>query len=101
MGRVTVATTDEVLQDGVHALPPRERMSAPARMLRDCCAVTPRAPIIQREFGLMEGTLDRWKSEGMPDEWPFPDDPPAVQSCISRADARGSCRSATRTSASG
>jgi uroporphyrinogen decarboxylase len=62
--------------DGVHALPPRDRMSEAARMVRDCYAITPDAPIVQREFGFMEGTLDRWRSEGMPDPPPFADDPP-------------------------
>ncbi|MFW6212611.1 MAG: uroporphyrinogen decarboxylase family protein [Spirochaetota bacterium] len=64
-------------RDGIHALPPREKISEPARMIRECYAITPGAPIFQREFGFMEGTKDRWRSEGMPDPWPFPDDPEA------------------------
>lgn len=52
-------------------------MSEPARRLRDVYAITPGAPLIQTEFGFMEGTLDRFRREGMPDPPPFDFDPSA------------------------
>jgi len=42
---------------------PREEMSAPARKLRDFYAITPDAPIVQREFGFY--CLERWYEEGL------------------------------------
>lgn len=50
--------------DGVHALPPRERMTESARKLRDAYAVTPGAPFFRREFGYFG--LERWYEEGLP-----------------------------------
>jgi uroporphyrinogen decarboxylase len=41
-------------------------MAAPARKLRDTYAITPGAPLVRREFGYMEGLLDRWRAEGLP-----------------------------------
>jgi len=53
--------------DGVHALPPRDAWSPAARKRRDIYAITPDAPLLQSEFGFMEGTLQRWREEGMTD----------------------------------
>ena len=61
--------------DGVQVLPPRDQMSDAARTIRDIYAITPGAPIPIHEFGFMEGTQDRWRAEGMPDDPPFTDDP--------------------------
>ena len=55
-----------VLQDGIHALLPRERMSAAARHLRDTYARTPGIPFVKREFGFY--CLDRWQEQGMPQD---------------------------------
>jgi len=52
------------VQDGVHALVPRERMTESARKLRDTYAVTPGAPFFRREFGYF--CLERWHEEGLP-----------------------------------
>ena len=54
--------------DGVHALVPRDRMSESARKMRDIYAITPGAPIHHEEFGFMEGTPERWREEGMPQD---------------------------------
>jgi len=51
--------------DGIHAMVPRERMDPGARKLRDTYERVPGAPLYQREFGYMEGTLDRWRAEGL------------------------------------
>jgi uroporphyrinogen decarboxylase len=48
--------------DGVRAMVPRERMSAPARKLRDAYARVPGAPLYRREFGFY--VMDSWKREG-------------------------------------
>ena len=53
-------------QDGVHAMVPREKMSEPARKLRDTYAITPGAPIVKREFGYY--CLEEWKQQGMPED---------------------------------
>lgn len=64
--------------DGVHAMVPRERMSDPARKLRDTYAITPGAPLYRREFGYY--CLEEWKAQGMPQDVPlellFDYDPP-------------------------
>ncbi len=57
--------TDAPPADGIHAMLPREKMDLAARKLRDTYAITPGAPLVQREFGFMEGTLDRWRAEGL------------------------------------
>jgi uroporphyrinogen decarboxylase len=49
--------------DGIRAMVPPERMSAAARKWRDIYALTPGAPIVQREFGFY--CLDRWYAEGL------------------------------------
>ena len=49
-------------QDGIHDLLPRERMTPTARKLRDTYAITPGAPLFQREFGYM--CLKGWMDEG-------------------------------------
>lgn len=64
--------------DGIHSLVPRDRMSPGARKLRDTYALTPGAPLYQKEFGYF--SLERWKTEGMPQEVPLAElfgfDPP-------------------------
>ena len=60
----------DVTGNGVDAMVPRERMCDGARRLRDTYAITPGAPLYRREFGLMEGTLERWQQEGMPQDVP-------------------------------
>lgn len=49
-------------------LPP-ENMTDAARKLRDVYAVTPGAPIFQREFGFY--CLEQWKEQGMPQDVPL------------------------------
>jgi hypothetical protein len=49
--------------DGIHAMLPRELMHPAARKLRDTYAITPGAPIIQREFGFY--CLERWYEQGL------------------------------------
>ncbi len=53
--------------DGIHALVPRDQMSPAARKRRDTYALTPDAPLLRQEFGFMEGTLEAWKKQGMPE----------------------------------
>ena len=60
-----------VAADGVHALVPREQMTPAARKLRDTYARVPGIPLYRREFWLMPGTLERWKTEGMPQDVPW------------------------------
>ena len=52
------------LEDGVHAMVPRDKMCMAARKLRDTYAVTPGAPFVKREFGFY--CLERWYEEGLP-----------------------------------
>ncbi len=54
----------DVLQDGVHALPPRDQMCESARKLRDTYAITPGIPLFKREFGYY--CLEEWQEQGMP-----------------------------------
>lgn len=54
----------EAAAEGVHAPVPRERMTPPARKLRDTYARTPGAPLFRREFGFY--CLDRWIEQGLP-----------------------------------
>ena len=49
--------------DGIHALPPRERMTPCAIKRRDLYARKPGAPFLHREFWLMSVTMDRWQRE--------------------------------------
>jgi len=53
-----------VLRDGVHALPVYEAMCDSARKLRDIYAITPGAPFLRREFGFF--SLERWREQGLP-----------------------------------
>ncbi len=68
------------IEDGIHAMLPREKMAESARKLRDTYAITPGAPLFRREFGFF--TLERWKEEGMPQDVPldelFEYDPPGA-----------------------
>lgn len=52
------------LQDGVHGMVPRDRMSHGARKLRDTYAITPGAPLYRREFGFF--CIEAWRSQGLP-----------------------------------
>jgi len=53
---------NELSQDGVHSMVPRDKMSPAARKIRDTYAITPGAPFLQKEFGFY--CLDRWIGEG-------------------------------------
>jgi len=53
---------EEKLQDGIHAMVPRDQMVESARKLRDTYAITPGIPLFKREFGFF--SLDKWKAEG-------------------------------------
>ena len=55
-----------IVEDGVHALAPRERMCESARKLRDIYAITPGAPFLRREFGYL--CLPGWLEQGLPDD---------------------------------
>lgn len=59
----------ELLQDGVHAMVPREQMSDGARKMRDFYARIPGAPFYKKEFGYY--CLDRWAEQGLPQDVPF------------------------------
>jgi len=50
--------------DGIHGMVPWEHMSEAAQRWRRFYAITPNAPLIQREFGYY--SLDRWYNEGLP-----------------------------------
>lgn len=54
--------------DGIHAPVDPQKVHPMARKLRDIYQMKPDAPLVRVEFGFMEGTLERWKEEGMPDE---------------------------------
>ncbi len=49
--------------DGIHAMVPRDQMTAPARLLRDTYAITPGARIVRSEFGYF--CLERWYEQGL------------------------------------
>ncbi len=75
-------TTEQSGDDGVHALLPREKMTAAACKLRDTYARVPGAPLFRREFGFY--CLERWTEQGMPQDVPqaelFHYDPPGSHS---------------------
>jgi len=58
--------TDKAPPDGIRAMVARDKMTPSARKLRDTYAITPEAPLFRREFGYMEGLVERWYSEGLP-----------------------------------
>jgi len=58
----------DIPQDGVHAMVPRDKMSEPARKLRDTYTITPGVPLFRREFGYY--CLEQWKEQGMPEDVP-------------------------------
>jgi uroporphyrinogen decarboxylase len=58
--------TQQSAADGIHAMAPREKTTESARKLRDTYAITPDAPLFRREFGYMDGLLERWRSQGLP-----------------------------------
>lgn len=51
------------MQDGIFGMLPSELMVPSARKLRATYAITPNAPIIQKEFGFY--CLDRWYEQGL------------------------------------
>ena len=57
------------IDDGIHAVLPREQMIEPARKLRDTYAMVPDAPLFKREFGYY--CLEEWKEQGMPQDVPL------------------------------
>ncbi len=63
-----MSTADTVLgtaiADGIHTMVPVELMAPGARKLRDTYALTPGAPLYQREFGYY--CLERWHEQGLP-----------------------------------
>jgi hypothetical protein len=70
----------QLIEDGIHAMVPREKMAEPARRLRDTYAITPGARLLRMEFGFFG--LERWQEEGMPQDVPlevlFDYDPPGA-----------------------
>lgn len=54
------------INDGIHGMVPKDKMSYGARKYRDFYEMKPDAPIYQREFGFY--SRDRWKSEGHIDD---------------------------------
>ncbi|MCJ7822157.1 MAG: hypothetical protein MUQ26_03585, partial [Armatimonadetes bacterium] len=59
----------QLIEDGIHAMVPREKMAEAARRLRDTYAITPGAPLLRKEFGFFG--LERWKEQGMPQDVPL------------------------------
>ncbi len=52
--------------DGIRSMVPESAMSPAARKLRATYAITPGAPLVQREFGFY--CLERWAEKGMPQD---------------------------------
>lgn len=62
--------TEPNLQDGIHGLVPREKMTDAARKMRDTYAITPGAPLYKREFGYY--SIERWQEvDGLPTDANF------------------------------
>jgi len=62
--------TEPNLQDGIHSLVPREKMTESARKMRDTYDITPGAPIYKREFGYY--SIERWQEvDGLPNDANF------------------------------
>lgn len=70
MERASTAESARPVPDGVHAMVPMDRMDAQARKVRAIYAITPGAPTLHGEFGFMEGTLELWHEQGMPNVKP-------------------------------
>ncbi len=49
--------------DGIHSLPPRDRMTKSARKLRDAYGIRPGTGFLQKEFGYF--CLERWYEQGL------------------------------------
>ena len=68
--------------DGIHGLPPKEKMAPSARKIRETYAIAPNTPFLQREFGYF--CLDRWYEQGLARDVSLDDyfgyDPPASYS---------------------
>ena len=79
-GRALV--TCNLLQDGIHAMVPRDKMDPAARLMRDTYAITPGLRLYKKEFGYY--SLDVWREQDMPQDVPFDElfdfDPPAKHS---------------------
>jgi uroporphyrinogen decarboxylase len=52
------------MENGIHAMLPRERMCASGRKLRDIYAITPGAPFLRKEFGYY--CIEEWIAQGLP-----------------------------------
>ena len=65
--------SSERIEDGIHSLPQREKITEAARKLRDTYAITPDIPFLKREFDWNEGYfgLEKWKEQGMPGNVPI------------------------------
>ncbi|MFC1582690.1 uroporphyrinogen decarboxylase family protein [Planctomycetota bacterium] len=72
--------TETPIADGIHAMVPREQMSAGARKIRDTYAIVPDAPLYHKEFGYY--CLERWYEQGLDPEADrskeFHYDPPGI-----------------------
>jgi uroporphyrinogen-III decarboxylase len=53
------------MADGIHQMVPREQMAEHVRKLRDTYAITPGAPLYQREFGYF--CEEAWAEQGLPE----------------------------------
>jgi hypothetical protein len=62
-GVLNMNVTSAPPADGIHAMTPREKMSPGARKMRDAYAITPDAPLAQREFGYY--CLEEWREQGL------------------------------------
>jgi hypothetical protein len=57
------------LQDGIHGMVPKDKMSPAARKLRDIYDIVPGSPFPQQEFGFY--SIEKWQAEeGMPTDVP-------------------------------
>lgn len=64
-------SSQDTASAGIHSPVPESEMSSAARKRRATYRITPDAPILHTEFGWMEGTLDKWRGQGMPEQPPF------------------------------
>lgn len=58
-----MAKRNNPVPDGIHAMVKSGRMHPSARRLRDTYAITPGAPLFQKEFGYY--CLDEWRQQGL------------------------------------
>jgi hypothetical protein len=57
-------TNKTIPADGIHGMLPRNKMAPSARKWRDTYAITPGAPLVQKEFGYY--CLEEWYKQGLP-----------------------------------